>query len=249
MTSRRGFSLLEVLVAIALIGALLGAMFAFSWDMLSVRDRLLLETNRARGAALLLDAVEGDLLTCVVGDAARGSGVQGDATTLSILSRAVPARLAIAHASELVFADLERSRYRFRMGSGLIEAQRTPVVMGSGAGYEAMGGPVARVRFRYHDGSGWRDRYDSLAEDRLPLAVEIAIWYADTEPDDGFGSESSAEDPWPDAPAGFDDLAGFDDAGDDPATPVVAPDRLRVILVPDAAASPDAETGPEDPEP
>lgn len=232
MTRRRGFSLLEVLLAIALITALLGAMFAFLWDMLQVRERMLLETGRARGAALLIDAVERDLLTCVVGDAARGSGVQGDATTLSIMSRGVPARLAGAGERGLVFADLERSRYRFT-GSGLIEGLRGPVVRGDVDGFETMGGPVGRLRFRYHDGSAWRDDFDSLAEDRLPIAIEVAIWYA---------VEPANEEPgFVDDDIAFGEPVEFDAAEDEPEQ---LPDRVRVILVPDSggeASDPDAD--------
>ena len=46
--TRRAFSLMELLVAIALVLALLGALFAFFWDMLSTREQVLEATSRQR---------------------------------------------------------------------------------------------------------------------------------------------------------------------------------------------------------
>ena len=44
----RAFTLLELLLAIALITSLVAAMFAFMWDMLSTRTRIVEETTRRR---------------------------------------------------------------------------------------------------------------------------------------------------------------------------------------------------------
>jgi prepilin-type N-terminal cleavage/methylation domain-containing protein len=254
---RRGFSLLEVLVAIALIIALLGAMFSFLWDVLSARARILDETGRRRAAATLLERLERDLMTSLVGDRVSGGGVYGRETSLRLLSRSVPARLAVDDPTR-AFADLELTEYRFRQNA--VEARRSVVTPGdrrpARGPFEPLGGPIHEVRFRYHDGTAWRSSFDSLRADRLPAAVEIAIWFDDPEPDDGFGDpglDDDLEDPFGEEEDPFAmrfDEPGLDD-GDDPALDDELPfgrddgpppDRLRVIIVPDPAGADDEET-------
>ena len=171
---RRGLTLLEVLIAIALVTLLLGSLFAFFWDMLSVRGHVVNETDRARAVSILVEAVERDLLTTVVGDGLVGAGVKGDEAGLTLLSRAVPARLAGRDA----FLDLERSEYRFDRDRSEITARRSSAQGGgTSAPPFALAGAVHRVRFRYHDGRRWGDTFDSIAREHLPAAVEIAVWF------------------------------------------------------------------------
>ncbi len=171
---RRGLTLLEVLIAIALVTLLLGSLFAFFWDMLSVRGHVVAETDRARAVSILVESVERDLLTTVVGDGLVGAGVQGDEAGLTLLSRAVPARLAGRDA----FVDLERSEYRFDRDRSEITARRSAVAGGgTSARPFALAGAIHHVRFRYHDGRRWGDTFDSIAREHLPAAVEIAVWF------------------------------------------------------------------------
>ena len=171
---RRGLTLLEVLIAIALVTLLLGSLFAFFWDMLSIRRHVVAETDRARAVSILVESVERDLLTTVVGDELIGAGVKGDEAGLALLSRAVPARLAGRDA----FVDLERSAYRFDRERSEITAERSPVAGGGASAPPfALAGAVHHVRFRYHDGARWDDTFDSIARERLPAAVEIAVWF------------------------------------------------------------------------
>ena len=226
---RRGFTLLEVLISIALIMVLLGSMFAFLLDMLASRRRVVDYTARQLAAAILIERLEADLRTCLVGDRARGAGIEGDATRLLVMSSSVAVHLAERGPEDSeVFDDRQQTEYRFTEELGEIEARR-------GAEDWASLGHVHKVRFRYHDSTRWRDSYDTLAEERLPVAVEVAVWL----------------DPWPGeerAPAETDDpqrltfdaSGGFDedevarrtdlDLFDEPR-----PDRFRVILIVDAA--------------
>ncbi len=235
--TRRGLTLLELLLAIALLGGLLGSMFTFLHDLMSTRERALAASARQLAAATLIERIESDLLTCLVGDSVNGAGVEGDTERLAILCRRVPVHLA-ARGIDEALADLERTEYRFESGTGRagrIMAARRPPVEGAAA-EEAPLGTVAKVRFRYRDATGWRETYDSLARNELPVAVEVAVWF----------------DPWPgDAPAPdgtaatperltFDASGAFDEeavalATDLESTGEPQPDRVRVILIPDAA--------------
>ena len=58
---RRAFSLLEVLIAIGLMIALFGAMFAFMYDTLSARRRALEHAGRQLAATTLVERAELDL--------------------------------------------------------------------------------------------------------------------------------------------------------------------------------------------
>ena len=247
----RAFTLLEVLVSIALVAVLLGSMFTFLHELLQSRSRALDYTATQRAAAILIDRVESDLFACVVGDIANGAGVAGDASTLSILSRGVATHLAERGIDSGVLGDLQHSEYRFDDRSGAIEIRRgspgSPAETTT-ARFEPIGN-VFRVRFRYHDGDGWSDSFDSLASDALPAAIEVAVWYL----------------PWPGAEepsqlAGephavserltFDTTGGFDDAAfarqsdlDQFREP--RPDRFRVIVISDASRDDPFVTDPD----
>ena len=90
-----GFTLLEVLIAITLMLALLGSMFAFTFNMLSSRARASDYSHKQLAATTLIERIESDLMTCLVGDRRIGAGVKGDESALQILSRAVAASLAL----------------------------------------------------------------------------------------------------------------------------------------------------------
>ena len=107
--------------------------------------------------------------------------------------------------------------------------------------------PLGDVRFRYHDGTRWRESFDSQDAGRLPAAVEVAIWYQPWQPEDEELDAMAAEDPAgfdtldPDDPFAADrlddplsdDFLGEPDFGDEEPPP---PDRFRVIAIPDAEA-------------
>jgi type II secretory pathway pseudopilin PulG len=239
---RRAFSLLEVLIAIGLVIALLGSMFAFMFDTLSARKRALEHAGRQLAAVTLIERAELDLMSCVVGDRVYGAGVEGDNTSLRILTRGVAAHLAGRGPDDpAVFGDLQQVEYRFDEDLGQIEARRLPAgERGADTAFAPLGGPVYKVRFRYHDSTIWRDSFDSLLQDTLPAAVEIAVWFHPWPGDEQPEAAATAEPGIPqrltfDATAGFDegayaresDLELFDEP---------EPDRIRVILIPDASA-------------
>ena len=236
---KRAFTLLEVLVSIALMMALVGSMMAFFWDMLSTRRRALEHTAMHLAAATLVERVESDLMSCLVGDNVSGAGIEGDGESLRILSRTVAAHLAQRGPVPEVLGDLQRTEYRFDAGDGLIEARRLSIGESSTAeaSFVPLGGGVHKVRFRYHDSRMWRDTFNSLSANRLPLAVEVAVWF------DPWPGEAALEDASgaPEARLTYDADGGFDEAeyarlSDSDFFEEPRPDRIRVILIPDAAA-------------
>jgi prepilin-type N-terminal cleavage/methylation domain-containing protein len=254
MSRRRGFTLLEVLIAIAVLLALVGSMFGFLSGTMDARHRASEHIQRQDAATRLIDDIEVALTHCLVGDSVYGAGVRGDSTRLHILSRSVMINLAKPGATgEQVdpLFDLQVSEYRFDPAGPRIVGYRAPANPGrSGRAEPAMqplGGMIHRLRFRYYDGSTWRSSFDSLAVNQLPTAVEVAVWFHPQPEDiqdtdvDAFApqlTEDAAEE------AGGsgrllaqDSLAETEVAGgqEKSATDGMKPDRVRIILIPDAA--------------
>ena len=242
---RRGFTLLEVLIAIGLVLALLGSMFTFMFDLLSSRDRALRYSAKQLAATTLIERVEADLMTCVVGDADSGSGVEGDTQRLRILTRSVAASLAERGVGDpAVFGDLQLTEYRFDEARRQIMASRRFMQTNNTTDRTSdfpVGGSVYKVRFRFHDGTSWRDTFDSRSYGRLPLAVEIAVWFEPWpgEDPDPIPSQDEPDRLTFDATDTFDERA-FAEQSDLEFYREPRPDRIRVIVIPDASTGDDA---------
>jgi type II secretory pathway pseudopilin PulG len=244
---RRGFSLFEVLVAIGVILALSIALGAFVQDVSRSRERLDEAMARQRSADAAIEALERALATTVVEDAILGTGVRGTADRLELVARGVPAwRLGDSRARRRSLEDRER----LSIVGGVASIGESIVRRGEGA--EAREGIVpATIRFRYHDGEAWRAEFDSLRTGRLPLAIEMSLWWRrDREPstDESGDFEEFADrldrlafDDDEMSAEREDDLGGAAEALDVPREelggPARSPDRVRVIAVPDAATS------------
>jgi len=240
---RTAFTLLEVIIAIALTLALLGAMFGFLFNLLSTRAAVIETSMRQSAAEALFDHLERDLAHCLVGDGVLGAGVEGDGASVRILSRQVAIAAGDAATVASSFADVQRTEYRFDEATRRLEARRMNPIDSrtANAAYESLGIDIFRVRFRYYDGAAWSESFDSLAADRLPVAVEVSIWH-----DPWPGEEVSATDTDTSADSAasarrtFDANAGFDEAREAMLSDLDLderpdPDHRRLILVPDAA--------------
>jgi prepilin-type N-terminal cleavage/methylation domain-containing protein len=245
--ARRGFTLLEVMVAIGLILALSGGMWSLMSALGERRERLGLETTRSAGVAALFDQIENDLTTCVAADAEFGAGVKGDAESLTIVSRGV------GLASAAAMSDARSTNYVFA-GDSLTVSRKERGDAGASA---PMLERIGRVRFRYFDGQEWTASFDSGAAEKLPVALEVAVWF-DVPPviAERRAAESQAEDA---AASGTDvradnatefGAAASDDAsragvGDDADAAAVDEEeqdwgpagRVRIFIVPDGPVS------------
>jgi prepilin-type N-terminal cleavage/methylation domain-containing protein len=179
--SRSAFTLLEVLIAIAIVAALVGSMFGFLFDLLSARVRVLEHVRQREAAATVIRQLDSDLAACIVGDAANGAGISGDESRIRVLTRGVSANLAPRGVDEPdLLGDLQFAEFRFDPGFNRIEGRRGSLGRSRGpaqtASFAPIEGDIYKLRFRYFDGTTWRKSYDSLAQAKLPIAVEAAVW-------------------------------------------------------------------------
>ena len=230
---RRAFTLLEVLIAIALALILGATMFVFLQDMLATRGRTLEHAARQRAAATLIERVEGDLAACLVGDSRNGSGIAGDATHLRILTRGVMTHLASRGMDDpAALGDLHAVEYQFNAGNHSLEARKH--LAGEASEFAALGGDIAHIRFRYLDGRQWQTSFDSVAANRLPAAVEVCIWFNPwpgdasraASPDTGSSTQPT------ESGANFDE-SEFAALSESESFRPPPPDRRRVIVIPD----------------
>jgi prepilin-type N-terminal cleavage/methylation domain-containing protein len=241
--TRRGFSLLEMLLTIAIVLALSGSVYAFLFELMGRRDRILGAAGELGGMAEVFDRVQRDLTTAVTVAPGLGAGVRGGDGSLRIASRGVltPGLGETLGDEARDPGDLVAFELRFDAEVGAVEARVWPVLIGGPPGewVTAMRG-VERFRVRFHDGRSWRDRFDSRAAGRLPVAVELSVWRGDIvllddDPDGGRQQEPVDEfGLMPGEPATLDGFApvlpgedaGLIDGGEAP------PDRRRIIAVP-----------------
>ncbi len=201
MPRRLGFTLIEVLVAIALMLALSAGLFSYVWNLISRRDRLVEVAAQQAAAGALFEELERDLATTFAVDASGSAGVKGDSASLAVRCRGVA---GVGGRGEPIarLDDLLGGEVKFEEGS--LSARR----LGDGEGtFEVVTSGVQLLRLRYFDGRAWLESFDSAATGTLPVAVEAALWFGEV-------------------PEGENELEAETEVRR-------APDRLRVIVVPD----------------
>lgn len=231
--ARRGFSLLETLLALALLVSLSGVLLSLVESIAVRRDRALVRADRGELGQLIIDRLESDLMTALVGGGVTGTGLRGDETSIRVLSRGVVVGVAVDPADEHPVRDATVTELRFDARAGGVRARRADP-MGGRSDTSLLGPGIVRMRLRYHDGVAWRERFDSVAAGGLPKAVEIALWF-------GVAPEADPDRPGLAARGGdqggaLDDEAGPEDAEGPP------PDRRRVIAL-GGVVGDDAEGG------
>jgi hypothetical protein len=213
---RRGFTLLEALVAIGMMVMLVGALSLFLDDLTMTRARAARTAARTRSADALYGAVETALMTAVVDGGRMGSGVQGDASRLRVLSSRTDAGSGtVQQLARAAFSPLSATVVQWA-GQG-VSVERGNV-------RSTLPAQVRALRIRYLGDAGWEESFDSMQAGTLPLAVEVALWFGQAVPQGaGAGAGEGEGEPG--------DAAEADAAPED----LGPPDRVRVFAVPDAA--------------
>ncbi len=229
---RKAFTLVEVLLALALLVGLIGALWVFLGNLQLSQRAVADEVERQVAATRILDCLEQQLAQSIAGvpggGAETGAGVTGSALGLRILARGVPI-VVQGSPDQPLGGDLVGTTLAFDEGSStMMFEQRT--IGGGGSSVSARVGSVGAMRLRYFDGSTWSEAFDSAARGGLPPAVEVSIWFNKPETEEGALQPS----------VGTGEAGESGTAGEVPAAlpnvPTVPADRVRIISIPDAAA-------------
>jgi type II secretory pathway component PulJ len=171
MNARRALTLVETIVAIALMVLLGAALSGFLWDLQRQRDVLADLADDRLAAQMLFDELTHDLAFAVTSAEGR-AGLIGDERSLTVRSRRIaPVSLDAAAA----LRDLRTLAVTFDEEQSTLTLAQQP---GASAGpASALSERIRRLRLRYHDGATWTSSWNAAASGELPAAVEIALWF------------------------------------------------------------------------
>lgn len=182
MSKARGFTLIEVLVAIAIFAIMSVVAYRGLDGILQARERVTLESRKWRELALFFARVEGDL-TAVIDRPVRDNGdlllppfagkertVSQDDAQLEFTRTGLPGQSG-------KLADLQRFGYRLR--DGAIEQLVWPVLDRAPRSHPesfVILPDVAELRLRYLDGkNAWQVIWPAPEQVGLPRAVEMTV--------------------------------------------------------------------------
>jgi len=189
--TERGFTLLEVVLAVSLALALLGAMFGFYQHVVRVRSAVVDEMGRVAAfrsvMRLLTDELRSAFVVRALGQGLEGSDVEMVFATVRLPSAVVWVEQGLTETNPLPpERDLQIVDYRLRYEENeagdlvVVGLERTcqRILMareaeeGDEIGVEFLTPHIKFVRFRYWDGTDWQDTWQG---DDLPQAVEICL--------------------------------------------------------------------------
>ncbi|MDD5557849.1 MAG: type II secretion system protein GspJ [bacterium] len=195
-SSRSGFTLAEVLVAILLTGLIAGIIYGSYMGSLRLIGDAYESMERAAVARQILGRMEADL-SCAflradrewlvfVGEEGGGGGLPRSTIAFIASNRGRSSRDAPE-------SELSEVAYFLDPGEGArlhIMRREDPTLDGdpfSGGETRIIGEGVAGLRFEYFDGDGWAGAWDSREANELPLAVRVTLTFRT---DEGRGDEA-----------------------------------------------------------
>tara|TARA_B100001059_G_scaffold230245_1_gene264194 strand:- start:358 stop:1122 length:765 start_codon:yes stop_codon:yes gene_type:complete len=223
-STARGFSLLETLIALGLIGVLIATIGLFVNQIAGSRTQLRTMTGRDAVATAVFDGLETALMTSIARTGDGSPGITGTSRTVSIAHDGVVVSRIFGDMPQAVLEPESTIRFEFDDATGGTRLRRDA---SSSSMSET---PLGAVRFRYLSNGEWSSSWDSFESGGLPAAIECSIWWVSPFEDERSPDEFESDDLEP-------DLIG-EGAGvitDDLESP--PPDRVRLMRVPGGGVS------------
>ncbi len=235
---RSAFTLLEVLLAIGLIGILSGSLFTFLWQVSAQKAAVSQRAMDDQSADAVIERLENAFTGAVAADSSGSAGIQGSSTILKVLSRGVSLPMK---EEDRTWSASDLQGVEFRFESGAIKARRWDVHQSRAGGVpsadDIVSDHVGALKLRYFDGQDWAESFDSKELKTLPVAIEVSLWFGTPPPSSSATSdaakttESKTTSSSPERePTRAQAPAANPPAEKGPATPA---DRVRIIVVPD----------------
>ena len=182
MTSmrRRGFTLIEVLVAVSIFALLMLAAYGSINALLRTRDGLAEQNGRLRALQFAVGMMERDLRAVIARPVREGYG-EREPALIGARDAIAFTRAGAANPLALERARIERVGYAWRDGTlgraGFAVLDRTPATAPLVRDLIA---DVRRIGFRYFDGEQWREQWPPANISPTPLralprAVEFSL--------------------------------------------------------------------------
>jgi len=193
---KAGFTLLEVVLAVALVLSLMGALYAFYLYALDVRKAIAAESEMLAGERDVMDGLTNELRSAMIYPFLN-LGLEGSAGRLVFISAGLPGPAAwvIRQSTEDPIPpeqDLQLVGYQLSVDPnteevlGLVRTCQKVISAespGSARQTRLLSSRLRFVNFRFHNGSGWQAewRMEAPAEGEgeqtslLPVAVEITL--------------------------------------------------------------------------
>ena len=184
----RGFTLIEILIAVAIFAIVLAAINTVFYSALRLRNRSAAAFDEALPVQQAVAIIKRDLANLVVPGGPLSGVLQTTAITNAVAGQASPDFYTSAGQMDNIvpWGDIERvtyllvdstnrapgmDLYRAVTRNLLSQAQDPPVQQ------RLMGG-VQGLVFTFYDGDQWIDSWDSAAQTNLPMAIKVQIQLA-----------------------------------------------------------------------
>lgn len=203
-TSRRGMTLLEVVIAIVLIAMLLSALLGFVWQSAAIREQAAARSDRTQIARQVLDTLAAELRGCIGSDEV-GFPVEdrliGDRRSITFLTTGLPAENQYIdyNADEKLPPaqhDLRLVSYRLWLDTENKTPEGDPLCGGLlriekktlnqflveeddpfDLRTDLWAAEIGYLEFRYFDGVEWDTRWDITQGNSLPQLVQITVGF------------------------------------------------------------------------
>ena len=179
MNRRLGFTLFELLLAIALLMALVFTLLPASHQIMSSSIRAAERSDQISQLSILTDIVERSMFTLVATDADGNPGLVVTETSLKLVSCGVALHNdEVGDADDLQSVEISHSDNQLRIRSGNGE-------------WSGLLSGVERVDFAFYDGDAWQS--GGGQSEAAPSAVAISVWFGAPEPEGDIDLEQPAD--------------------------------------------------------